>query len=449
MAFKVFISYKNSDASGGRTQESIIAEKVYSLLLAKGIEVFYSNRSLLDFGEAAYKAAIEKALDEAQILIVMASSIENLTSAWVSYEWNSFHEDMLAGDKTDGVIIPVLDPSISRRERPMALRNYETFMLGIDPESKIVDFVENIVKSHQEKEPVVKKVVQNVKLDSTYNPTSYREHTRLRIQAEATRPADLPAIKYAMQRLDLPTYYVLDFGCAFGHVARDRFDAMPNVKVIGIDRSENCVNYAKEHSDPDKYSFYTVDVEGAEFEDKLTAIMEENHIDGFNIILSTLVLHHLKEPIKILRKLRKFLSKDGYVIVRGSDDGSMVAYNDNDLVQKIVDKTLAIPGISDRLNGRKIYYQLYTSGYKHIRSFNYVKDVAHKTFDERQEIFQERFAYRRNYLVTKLKEDPTNMALRDDLGWMDYALEQLEDLFGNESFWYQEVDFTFIAKKDH
>ena len=153
MAFKVFISYKNSDASGGRTQESIIAEKVYSLLLAKGIEVFYSNRSLLDFGEAAYKAAIEKALDEAQILIVMASSIENLTSAWVSYEWNSFHEDMLAGDKKDGVIIPVLDPSISRRERPMALRNYETFMLGIDPENKIVDFVENIVKSHQEKEP--------------------------------------------------------------------------------------------------------------------------------------------------------------------------------------------------------------------------------------------------------------------------------------------------------
>ena len=40
------------------------------------------------------------------------------------------------------------------------------------------------------------------------------------------------------------------------------------------------------------------------------------------------------------------------------------------------------------------------------------------------------------------------MALRDDLGWMDYALEQLEELFGNDSFWYQEVDFTCIAKKD-
>ena len=86
MAYKVFISYKNSDSSGNRTQESKIAETMYSLLMARGIDVFYSNRSLLDFGEAAYKSAIEKALDEAEILIVMASSVENLTSSWVSYE---------------------------------------------------------------------------------------------------------------------------------------------------------------------------------------------------------------------------------------------------------------------------------------------------------------------------------------------------------------------------
>ena len=448
MAYKVFISYKNSDSNGNRTQESKLAENLYSLLMARGIEVFYSNRSLLDFGEAAYKLAIEKALDEAENLIVMASSVENLTSSWVSYEWNSLHEDILAGDKKDGVIVPVLDPAISRRDRPMALRNYETFMLGIDSDSKVVDFVENVLKQRKGREPVVETPVANAKLNSKYNPASYKEGERLRIQAEATRPADMPAIEYAMKRLALSHYNVLDLGCAFGYVVRDRFDDIENVKVVGIDRSENCIAYANENSDPDKYSFYKVDVESADFESTLSRIMKEQNIDVFNIILATLVLHHLKEPIKVLRKLRKFLSKDGYVIVRGSDDGSMVAYNDNDLVQKIVDKTLAIPGISDRLNGRKIYYQLYTSGYKHIRSFNYVKDIAHKSFDERQEIFQERFAYRRNYLVTRLKEEPTNMALRDDLGWMDYALEQLEELFGNDSFWYQEVDFTCIAKKD-
>lgn len=447
MSYKVFISYKNSDSNGNRTIESKLAENLYTMFMTRGIEVFYSNRSLLDFGEAAYKSAIEKALDEAEILIVMASTTENLTSSWVSYEWNSFHEDILAGDKKDGVIVPILDPAISRRERPMALRNYETFLLGIDPESKIIDFVEKILKQHHHN-PAVETIKQNVKINSTYNAASYNEHERLRIQAEATRPADMPAIEYAMKRLNLPKYNVLDLGCAFGYVVKDRFDDIDNVKVIGVDHNENCIKYANENSDPEKYSFHKVNIEGADFEENLSRIMREQNISSFNIILSTLVLHHLKEPIKVLRKLRKFLSKDGYIIIRGSDDGSMVAYNDNDLVQKIIDKTLAIPGISDRLNGRKIYYQLYTSGYKHIRSFNYVKDIAHKNFDERQQIFQERFAYRRNYIVTRLKEDPTNMTLRDDLGWMDYALEQLEDLFGNDSFWYQEVDFTFIAKKD-
>ena len=125
----------------------------------------------------------------------------------------------------------------------------------------------------------------------------------------------------------------------------------------------------------------------------------------------------------------------------------MVSYKDNDLIKKIVERTLLIPGISDRLNGRKIYHQLFTSGYKNIKMFNYVKEISGLDFDQRMEIFEERFAYRRNYLKNLLEKEPTNMDYKSQLEWMDYALNQLEELFGNESFWYQEVDFVGVAKK--
>ena len=36
-----------------------------------------------------------------------------------------------------------------------------------------------------------------------------------------------------------------------------------------------------------------VNIEGADFEENLSRIMQEHNIKGFNIILSTLVLHHL------------------------------------------------------------------------------------------------------------------------------------------------------------
>lgn len=134
-------------------------------------------------------------------------------------------------------------------------------------------------------------------------------------------------------------------------------------------------------------------------------------------------------------------------MIRGSDDGSVVAYNDNDLVKKIIEHHTATPGISDRFNGRKIYYQLYTSGYKHIKMMNYVKEISTKDFDERMDVFNERFLYRKNYVANLLKKDPTNMEYRNELEWMEYALTELEELFGKDSFWYQETDFVAVAKK--
>ena len=62
-------------------------------------------------------------------------------------------------------------------------------------------------------------------------------------------------------------------------------------------------------------------------------------------------------------------------------------------------------------------------------------------------IFDERFSYRKNYLNNRLKEDPNNMALLNDVQWMDYALKRLEELFGDDSFWYQEVDFVYVGQK--
>ena len=229
----------------------------------------------------------------------------------------------------------------------------------------------------------------------------------------------------------------------------DRFGGKADreIHLLGIDRSAACIEKAKANNREPYFSFDTADMEAPDFEGRMEALMQDAGIPAFDIIFSSLVIHHLKDPVSALRRLRKFLRRGGYIIVRGSDDGSVLAYGDDGLVQKIIDKHLSTPGISDRHNGRKLYRQLYSSGYKQIRAFPFVKDLTGKSFDERMDIFDERFAYRINYVQNLLAKDPDSLTLVNEVRWMEYALKKLEDLFGDESFWYQEVDFVYVAQK--
>lgn len=442
----VFISFKNTTADGTPTTDSVVAKQLYAALVAQGIDTFFSNVTLMEFGESAYKDAIEKALDEAVVLVLLASDKEYLNSRWIKYEWSSFHEEILSGDKENGIIVPYISSSISRKDRPIALRNLETFLIDSDPVERVVEFVKSSLNRLAPKPQEASRMGSD-KTHSTYNPAEYRELSRLRIQAQNTRDADMPAINYAFNHFGGKPVNVLDAGCAYGYVTIDRFKDFENATVYGIDRSEKCVSAAIANRPSDKFRFTQMDLESPDFVYQMEEYMAENGVEKFDLIIATLVIHHLTDPVKALRNLRRLLADDGFIIVRGSDDGSVVAYNDNDLVKKIIDHHTRTPGISDRFNGRKIYYQLYTSGYKQIKMMNYTKEISDKDFDERMDVFNERFLYRKNYVSNLLKQDPTRMEYRNELEWMEYALSQLEELFGNDSFWYQETDFVAIARK--
>ena len=130
MNYDVFISFKNSDENGNPTLDSAIAAELFEALDKKGIHAFYSNTRLFEFGEAAYKEAIESALDQAKVLIVIATDVTYLKTRWVTYERESFHEDILSGRKKNAVIVPYLQ-NISGTDVPRSLRGYETFQICV------------------------------------------------------------------------------------------------------------------------------------------------------------------------------------------------------------------------------------------------------------------------------------------------------------------------------
>ena len=88
---QVFISYKNEDSSRRKTFDYNLAKNLHTLLKSTGINTFFSDKEM-HVGEhyGDFKTAIDKALDDASILIVVADNNESLNSKWIKYEIKQF-----------------------------------------------------------------------------------------------------------------------------------------------------------------------------------------------------------------------------------------------------------------------------------------------------------------------------------------------------------------------
>jgi hypothetical protein len=79
---RVFVSAKSGDYE--------YAAQVYRRLGDAGVAAFFSQESLPALGNADYRREIDRALDEADHMIVVTSSIDHVLASWVEAEWGFF-----------------------------------------------------------------------------------------------------------------------------------------------------------------------------------------------------------------------------------------------------------------------------------------------------------------------------------------------------------------------
>ncbi len=113
-----------------------LAKKTYDHVTKLGTEAFLSEVSLPQLGSCDYMKEIDKALETAQHMIVVGTSVENIMSGWVEAEWRLFINEKRSERKT-GNIITVIDGGLTHRDLPMSLRYYEVIDLGAEDLSRI------------------------------------------------------------------------------------------------------------------------------------------------------------------------------------------------------------------------------------------------------------------------------------------------------------------------
>ena len=88
--FDVFICYKETDANGRRTQDSVLATELYHELTKEGFKVFFSRITLEDKLGIAYEPYIFAALNSAKVMVVLGTKPEHFNAVWVKNEWSRY-----------------------------------------------------------------------------------------------------------------------------------------------------------------------------------------------------------------------------------------------------------------------------------------------------------------------------------------------------------------------
>lgn len=109
--FDVFICYKETDANGRRTPDSVLATDLYHQLTQEGFKVFFSRITLEDKLGTAYEPYIFAALNSAKVMVVLGTKPEYFNAVWVKNEWSRYLALIRGGARK--VLIPAyrdMDP---------------------------------------------------------------------------------------------------------------------------------------------------------------------------------------------------------------------------------------------------------------------------------------------------------------------------------------------------
>ena len=109
--FDVFICYKETDANGRRTPDSVLANDLYHQLTQEGFKVFFSRITLEDKLGQEYEPYIFAALNSAKVMVALGTKPEYFNAVWVKNEWSRYLTLIRSGKKK--MLIPAfrdMDP---------------------------------------------------------------------------------------------------------------------------------------------------------------------------------------------------------------------------------------------------------------------------------------------------------------------------------------------------
>ena len=151
--YDIFICYKETDAKGERTVDSLIAQNIYDALTEKGYRVFFSRITLEDKLGTAYEPHIFAALNSAKIMLAVGTAYEHYNAVWVKNEWSRYLK-LMETDKSKHLIPCFKD--IDAYDIPKEFKHLQAQDMGkVGAIQDLLRGVEKLLSTKEKKQNVV------------------------------------------------------------------------------------------------------------------------------------------------------------------------------------------------------------------------------------------------------------------------------------------------------
>lgn len=135
--YDIFICYKETDKDGRRTEDSVLAAKLYRALSAEGWRVFFSRVTLESKAGTEYEPYIFAALNSAKLMLVVGTTPDNINAVWVKNEWSRYLARV--GENGEGMLIP-LYKGMLKEHLPVEFNHLQAFDMAVP------DFEEELIR---------------------------------------------------------------------------------------------------------------------------------------------------------------------------------------------------------------------------------------------------------------------------------------------------------------
>ena len=126
--YDIFICYKETDDNtGARTEDSSIAQDIYTQLIKDGYKVFFSRVTLREVAGTEYEPYIYAALSSAKVMLAIGTRYEYYDAVWVKNEWSRFISMM--GDDSTKMLIPCYR-NMDAYDMPKEFKNMQALDMG-------------------------------------------------------------------------------------------------------------------------------------------------------------------------------------------------------------------------------------------------------------------------------------------------------------------------------
>lgn len=262
------------------------------------------------------------------------------------------------------------------------------------------------------------------------------EAERLRGQQNLMMNFDFPIYeKYLKGRKGLN---ILDIGCNNGRYAMMRLEKFPGIigNYVGIEYDEKTVEFARSTYGSKNITFNCMDVTCDDFCDKVRAIMKQQGIESFDVIMMSLVMLHLKDKDGAARKIRSLMSEDTVFILADVDDGMNIMNPDPEGHMKMVNRIMEKSPVSgSRHFGRRIPEVFGKAGFKDIVLEKMIITTVGMNRAEREEFF----------ILFDHLSDMANITdenyMVEEKEWLENKLEDFRDTFMDPA---TVVNFGFV-----